>query len=206
MLFSFERLYNSSSHFRYFTHVLIYFFYSASGIITCKWISTCLPIIWVGIYERGTQWEIRVQIKFTHFLDSGFPGKLTLRQEHACYKIIGACSREQCLWEHKGARIGQWKKLICKTTAAETLGDVQRVQPLRWLFSDIPYLTGHWMPEEGIPLGKAVLFEGEQLLPLFPLLEDDSNLWLWSPYYLLANKLITWVRSLHDAARVTCVQ
>lgn len=56
------------------------FFLLASGIIICKWISTVLPIISLGLCERGPQWEIRLQIKCTHFPSSCFPGKQTLRQ------------------------------------------------------------------------------------------------------------------------------
>lgn len=121
VLFFFERLHNSS-HFQYFTHVLIYFLFGLWNYYLQIYFSIFACNLG-GLYVKGTQWEILVQTKFTHFIGSGFPGKPTLGQKCACSKVIGVCSREQCLWEYKWARIEQWEKLICKTTAAKTLED-----------------------------------------------------------------------------------
>ena len=93
VLFSFEKFYNSLSYFQCFTHALIYFSVWPPALQLANEISAFLPVILLGLYERVTQWEIRGQIKFTHLLSSGFPGKQTLRQNHAFRKIIGERSR-----------------------------------------------------------------------------------------------------------------
>lgn len=41
-----------------------------------------------GVIQKGYTIEIRIQIKFTHFLGSNFPGKQTLRQKHACRRFL----------------------------------------------------------------------------------------------------------------------
>lgn len=131
-----------------------FFFYLASDITSCKWISAFLPVIWVGFYERGTQWTIRVQVKFTHFLSSGFPGKQTLRQKYACRKVTGECPGEQCLWECKGARLYR-AKLNCKTASCPWDFRTPQGALQLWIpFTDIPYLTNSWMQEEGSPWAK----------------------------------------------------